>query len=167
MHLPLLFNSPPSRKALHSPLHSWQVHSNLSKYQLRLQKQWPCILLILCAYPWRQLKKRDLAPFKTHHLHHTYKRSTCSSHSSLRSMPGLFGPSSAIIALASASQCQSSLCVGYVGWKLFTMYTTHPRHVCLRRNNWINRFFSSAIFSKHDFQTELFWYLLLGVITQN
>ena len=28
-HLPLLLNSPPSSKALNSPLHSWQVHSNL------------------------------------------------------------------------------------------------------------------------------------------
>ena len=65
-HLPLLLDSPPTSKALHPPLHSWQVHSNLIKTSLKL-------------------------------LNWDLENSTCSNHSSLSSMPGLFGPSFTIL----------------------------------------------------------------------
>ena len=68
-HLPLLLDSPPTSKALHPPLHSWQVHSNLIKTSWLGSNFWIEIL----------------------------KNSTCSNHSSLSSMPGLFGPSSTIL----------------------------------------------------------------------
>ena len=62
------------------------------------------------------------------------KGPTCSNHSSWSSIPGLFGPSSAIIALPSSSQkgsCQpspTSVCLRLVcvGWELFPMYTATP-----------------------------------------